>query len=88
MVDSRLLHGASLRQVVVLDRAVSTEPELVGRLQVLLDARITRVTPVKVDLVNDTTTVEVHYTSVTPASRESENHGAADQRSHHPALTR
>ena len=88
VVDSRLLHGASLRQVVVLDRAVSTEPELVGRLQVLLDARITRVTPVKVDLVNDTTTVEVHYTPVTPASREPEHHGAADQRSHHPALTR
>ena len=61
LADSRLLHGTELRQVVVLDSAITDEPALVERLEMLLDARVTRVTPVRVDLVNDTTTVEVHY---------------------------
>ncbi len=61
VADSRLLHGNGLRQVVVLDAAVTDEETLVERLELLLDARVTRVTPVRVDLVNDTTTVDVHY---------------------------
>ena len=61
VADSRLLHGTGLRQVVVLDSAITDEATLVERLELLLDARVTRVTPVRVDLVNDTTTVEVHY---------------------------
>ena len=61
LADSRLLHGTGLRQVVVLDSAITDEATLVERLEMLLDARVTRVTPVRVDLVNDTTTVEVHY---------------------------
>ena len=61
VADSRLLHGTGLRQVVVLDSAVTDERDLVARLELLLDARVTRVTPVRVDLVEDTTTVEVHY---------------------------
>ena len=61
VADSRLLHSTGLRQVVVLDSAITDEPTLVERLELLLDARVTRVTPVRVDLVNDTTTVEVHY---------------------------
>ena len=41
----------------------------------LLDARVTRVTPVRVDLVNDTTTVEVHYAAATrPAMPRAERH--------------
>ena len=61
VADSRLLHGNGLHQVVVLDAAVTDEETLVERLELLLDARVTRVTPVRVDLVNDTTTVDVHY---------------------------
>jgi hypothetical protein len=61
LADSRLLHATGLRQVVVLDSAVTDEHDLVARLEMLLDARVTRVTPVRVDLVDDSTTVEVHY---------------------------
>lgn len=67
VADSRLLHSTGLRQVVVLDSAITDEAALVARLEMLLDARVTRVTPVRVDLVNDTTTVEVHYAA---ASRQ------------------
>ena len=61
VADSRLLHGSGQHQVVVLDSAITDEAALVERLERLLDARVTRVTPMRVDLVNDTTTVEVHY---------------------------
>ncbi|MCF6376684.1 DUF4956 domain-containing protein [Nocardioides KLBMP 9356] len=59
--DSRLLHSSTLRQVIVLDAAITDEASLVERLELLLDARVVRVTPVRTDLVNDATTVEVHY---------------------------
>ena len=81
VADSRLLHSTGLRQVVVLDSAITDEPTLVERLELLLDARVTRVTPVRVDLVNDTTTVEVHYGAPRPAPARAERHDA-------PALTR
>lgn len=41
VADSRLLHGNALRQVVVLDAAITDEPTLVERLELLLDARVT-----------------------------------------------
>lgn len=82
VADSRLLHSTGLRQVVVLDSAITDERTLVERLELLLDARVTRVTPVRVDLVNDTTTVEVHYAAAPrPALPRAERHDA-------PALTR
>lgn len=82
LADSRLLHGTGLRQVVVLDSAITDEPTLVERLELLLDARVTRVTPIRVDLVNDTTTVEVHYAATPPPALPSaERHDA-------PVLTR
>jgi len=81
VADSRLLHSTGLRQVVVLDSAITDEPTLVERLELLLGARVTRVTPVRVDLVNDTTTVEVHYGAPRPALPRAERHDA-------PALTR
>ena len=78
LADSRLLHATGLRQVVVLDRAVTDERELVTRLELLLDARVTRVTPVRVDLVDDTTTVEVHYAAAPrPALPAAERHEVA-----------
>jgi hypothetical protein len=78
LADSRLLHATGLRQVVVLDSAVTDERDLVARLEMLLDARVTRVTPVRVDLVDDTTTVEVHYAAAPrPAVPVAERHEAA-----------
>jgi hypothetical protein len=82
VADSRLLHSTGLRQVVVLDAAITDEPTLVERLELLLDARVTRVTPMRVDLVNDTTMVEVHYAAATRSAVPSaERHDA-------PVLTR
>lgn len=81
LADSRLLHATGLRQVVVLDRAVTGEQELVTRLELLLDARVHRVTPIRVDLVDDTTTVEVHYAHApTPAMPAAERQVAAVSR--------
>jgi hypothetical protein len=82
LADSRLLHSTGLRQVVVLDSAITDESALVKRLELLLQARVTRVTPQRVDLVNDTTTVEVHYAAAPlPAVSRTE-------RSQVPAVTR
>jgi hypothetical protein len=82
LADSRLLHATGLRQVVVLDQALTDERELVTRLEMLLDAKVNRVTPIRVDLVNDTTTVEVHYAlTPRPALPRAERHDV-------PAVTR
>lgn len=82
LADSRLLHRTGLRQVVVLDSAITDETALVERLEMLLDAEVTRVTPQRVDLVNDTTTVEVYYAAAPrPAMPSAEHHDA-------PAVTR
>jgi hypothetical protein len=64
-------------QVVVLDRAILDERELVTALEQLLVAKVHSVQVRQVDLVNDTTAVEVRFqlprTRATPA-------GAADSR--------
>lgn len=78
LADSRLLHATGLRQSVVLDSAITDEEELVARLELLLDARVTRVTPIRVDLVDDTTMVEVHYVQApAPAMPHTERHDVA-----------
>ena len=59
VVDSRRMTRRSSQQLVVLDVAVTEERELVDRLEALLGRRVVGVTPVRVDLVNDTTTVSV-----------------------------
>jgi hypothetical protein len=56
----RLLQGYQ-RQIVVLDIAVTDQVALVARLEQLLGARVHGATVQRVDLVNDTTTVEVRY---------------------------
>ncbi len=48
-------------QVVNLDAAYTDETALVMRLESLLNARVHQVTVRKVDLVNDTTSVDVRY---------------------------
>ncbi len=49
------------QQVVVVDRAIPDEPELVAHLESLLGARVHGVTVQRLDLVNDTTLVDVRY---------------------------
>ena len=77
LADSRLLHGTGLRQVVVLDSAITDEPTLVDRPELLLDAGVTGVPPIRVDRVDDTPTVGVHYTASAPPVRpRAERHDA------------
>ena len=65
-------HPALLRrnrnQVVTLDRAISDENELITELEDLLGAHVRSVDLKSLDLVNDTTIVEVHY-RLRPRSR-------------------
>ena len=49
------------RQLLVLDRALPNEHELRAHLESLIGARVTGVTVQRVDLVNDTTLVEVRH---------------------------
>lgn len=49
------------QQVIVLDTAVAGHDDLVERLTVLLGVRVHSVSVQRLDLVNDTTTVEVRY---------------------------
>lgn len=49
------------QQVVVLDRAMPDEPELIAHLEDLLGACVHGVTVQRLDLVDDTTVVDVRY---------------------------
>jgi hypothetical protein len=59
--DHPLLFVRARHQTVVLDRAYSSESELVHALTALLDGDVLRVTVKKLDLVNDTTSVDVRF---------------------------
>ncbi|MFT4124223.1 MAG: DUF4956 domain-containing protein [Microbacteriaceae bacterium] len=48
-------------QVIVIDRAIADETALIAHLEGMLGARVHRVTVERLDLVNDTTTVDVRY---------------------------
>ena len=70
--DHPKLFAGYRTQVINLDTAIPTEPELAIHLEHLLDAEVHRLKVRKVDLVNDTTLVEVRYRvksqPLTPAS--------------------
>ncbi len=59
--DSPRLLRRLRSQTVVVDRAITSEPELVAHLEGLLGARVHAVDVQRLDLVNDTTWVEVRY---------------------------
>lgn len=59
--DHPRLLGGYRQQVVTLDRAHPDETELVTHLEELLGATVHRVVVERVDLVKDTTTVDVRY---------------------------
>jgi hypothetical protein len=62
----RLFRGYR-RQTLVLDSAVTDEVALVAKLEQLLGARVHRVAVERVDLVTETTIVEVRYSYGQPA---------------------
>jgi hypothetical protein len=73
IVDNRRVLGRYQQQIVVLDAAVTDQDELVGRLEELLGARVHSARPVRTDLINDSTVVDVRYArtprrSVAPVS--------------------
>lgn len=72
--DHPLLFPSARHQAVNLDRAYTSEPELIARLETLLAAEVLRVTVKKVDLVNDTTSVDVRYRLVQPTPSSAPAH--------------
>ncbi len=59
--DHPRLFARNRHQNVQLDSAYTSEPQLIARLGQLLDAEIVMIKVKKVDLVNDTTSVDVRY---------------------------
>lgn len=59
--DHPALFGRYRSQIVNLDEAYTDETALTMRLEALLNAKVHRVTVRKVDLVNDTTSVDVRF---------------------------
>ena len=64
--DHPRLFGRYRVQTVTLDQAYTDEPALVRRLEHMLGARVHRVAVRRVDLVNDTTVVEVRFEALDP----------------------
>ncbi|MBF4573108.1 DUF4956 domain-containing protein [Herbiconiux sp. VKM Ac-1786] len=60
--DSRRLFPRHRQQSIVLDRAFTDEPALTAHLEQLLGGRVKQVQVKSLDLVNDTTVVDVRYT--------------------------
>ena len=61
VADHPRLFGGYRRQTMTLDRAFTNEAQLVEHLEQLLSARVHHVSIRKVDLVNDTTSVDVRF---------------------------
>ena len=59
--DHPRLFAANRHQLVNLDAAYTDEDQLTARLETLLGAEILKVKVKKVDLVNDTTAVDVRF---------------------------
>jgi len=67
--DNSRLFARYRQQVIVLDRAIADETALVAHLEGLLGARVHGVTVQRLDLVDDTTTVDVKYQLANRAGR-------------------
>ncbi|WP_125778186.1 DUF4956 domain-containing protein [Antribacter gilvus] len=63
------------RQELVLEGALVDQGALVARLEQLLGARVNSVAVQRVDLVNDTTCVDVRYETARPGARRSRTPG-------------
>jgi hypothetical protein len=67
IVDHRRLLGRYQQQIVVLDTVVTGQGDLVARLEQLLGAKVHSARLLRVDLINDSTVVDVRYTSTRTA---------------------
>ena len=74
--DSPRLMRRLRQQVVVVDRAFTDETALVAHLERLLGGRVHSATVQRLDLVNDTTTVDVRYSAGTLPASSGEPMGA------------
>lgn len=63
VVDQRRLLGRYRQQIVVLDSAVTDPDELRDRLEELLGAKVHTATVQRVDLINDSTVVDVRFSA-------------------------
>lgn len=61
VADSPLVLGRYRQQTIVLDHAIADENALTDHLQMLLGARVVRVVVQRLDLVDDSTVVDVRY---------------------------
>jgi hypothetical protein len=77
VADSGPLQRGHRQQIVVLDSAIADEAALVERLELVLDALVHRAVPIRVDLVNDSTTVDVRYARVPRESIGTPERGTA-----------
>ena len=67
--DHPQLFAKSRNQIITLGRAYADESELISHVEGVLDAKVHRLKVKKLDLVNDTTTIDVRYRiRSTPAS--------------------
>ncbi len=69
LIDHPALLASHRRQVVVVDRAIRDEAQLRAHLESLLGAHVTALSVSRLDLVTDTTTVDVRYRMPAGASR-------------------
>ncbi|WP_246149999.1 DUF4956 domain-containing protein [Agromyces intestinalis] len=70
--DHPALFRRSRQQTVVLDQAIADERELTARLEQVLGGRVLRVRIEQLDLVDDTTTVDVRYEAPRPGTKRSD----------------
>lgn len=80
VADHPRLFAGYRHQVLTLDTAFTDEAELVNRLADLLVAEVKRVEVAKVDLVRDTTTVDVRYRLLTSEERAARDAARAVER--------
>jgi hypothetical protein len=76
--DHPMLLGRSRSQVVHVDRAIADEDELRAELEVRLGAAVTSLTVQRLDLVDDTTLVDVRYRLGSPRTAASTSTAASE----------
>ena len=59
--DHPRLFGLHRQQLMIVDRAILNEHELHSHLEAILQAKVVRFSVIKLDMVNDTTAVDVRY---------------------------
>lgn len=77
VADSPHILGRYRQQTIVLDHAIADEAALTDHLQMLLGARVVRVVVQRLDLVDDSTVVDVRYLlEPAPRTRTTADHDA------------